>query len=148
MGADMTGRYRNRFEEAMIHSSRYAFAGKARLARDCGLSKMAIIRLLSGDTNPSYRVVSLVVTALEKALGCHLDVRDLMSYGGGGWERSICEVCGCGGCLPDGALRDDGTLDPVYENVAPGTWKAFQPLSATPTQQVGEERTLYRKEER
>src|SRR5665213_564224 len=105
MNAGRTARYKNRFAEAMSHSSRYAFAGKARLARDCGLSKMSVIRLISGEHNPSYRVVHLVVTALERALGRSLDVRELISYTGE-WERPICAVCGCQGCLPDGAVRE------------------------------------------
>ena len=131
--------YQNRFAEAMIHTSRYSIAGKARLAQDCGLSKMSVIRLLAGNHNPSYRVVHRVIAALEKELGRPLDARDLISYTRREWERSICEVCGCSGCLPAGALRDDGTIDPAYQNIPSGTWKSFIPL--------GRQQTLYKEEE-
>jgi len=88
---------------------------------------MAVIRLISGEHNPSYRVVHLVVGALEKALGCKLDVKDLISYTGV-WDSTVCHVCKCPGCLPGGALRDDGTIDPAYAGVKPGTWKSYRDL--------------------
>ena len=71
-------------------------------------------------------------------LGVPLDMRELVSYSGE-WTRSVCEVCGCRGCLPDGAIREDGRLDPAFEGVAPGGWKSFP--------EVGERKTLYRREE-
>ena len=131
-------RYKNRIAEAMNHTSRYAFAGKARLARDCGLSKMSVIRLFSGEHHPSYSVVHLVTAALEKALDRRLDVRELVSYSGE-WERSICDVCGCRCCLPDGAVREDGAVDPAFAGIEPGRWKSFP--------EIGENRTIYRREE-
>src|SRR5690349_10912317 len=85
--------YHIRLLEVMSHTSRYAFEGKARLARDTGLGRMTIIRLLSGRHEPSYFVVQAVVAALEKALGKHLDIRELITYSGE-FKRSACEVCG------------------------------------------------------
>lgn len=144
---DRPHNYRVRLMEVMSHTSRYAFEGKARLARDTGLGRMTIIRLLSGRHEPSYYVVQAVVGALEAALGRSLDVRDVITYSGG-FERSACDICGCSGCLPDGALREDGAIDRAYGEVPPGTWKEFLPLSGDPTMPdwVGTERTLYRKE--
>ena len=121
--------YRNRVLEAMAHTTRFCTVGRKRLSRAAGLSKMAVIRLIDAETNPTYRVVSKVVAAISDDLGIDIDARELVPYDGKEWERPICAVCGCPGCLPEGALRDDGTIDPAYEGVAPGTWKEFRPLS-------------------
>ena len=110
-----------------------------RLAVDSGLSEMAVSRLIRGEGNPTYRVVSLVVEALEKQLRRHIDARELISYSNRHWERPICEVCGCTGCLPSGALMDNGELHPNYQNVQPGKWMSF--LS------TDESITLYHKED-
>ena len=133
-----TAAYKNRIAEAMSHTTRYAFAGKARLARDCGLSKMSVIRLISGEHNPSYRVVHLVVAALEKALDCPLDVRELVSYVGE-WNRSICAVCGCPGCLPETLFHEDGSRKPAYAAVEPGGWKSFTDIAARRTESTGDQ---------
>lgn len=121
--------YRNRILEAMTHTTRFCIAGRKRLAKAAGVSKMAVIRLIDAETNPTYRVVSKVVAAISKDLGIEIDPQELISYEGREWQRPICEVCGCPGCLPDGALRDDGTIDPAYEGVEPGQWNEFRPLS-------------------
>ena len=120
-------RHRNRFAEAMSHTVRYSFSGKMRLAKDCGVSRMAVSRLIDGSNHPSYHLIRLVTRALEKELGVAIDPQELISYADGEWERSVCEVCGCPGCLPDGALRPDGTIHPAFKDVAPGTWKSYPP---------------------
>jgi hypothetical protein len=129
MKGERVVKYKQRFSEAMSHCPRYFFAGQVRLAKDCRIGKMSISRLLKGENNPSYRVVHLVVEAMEKQLGVRIDARDLISYSDKEWDRSICDVCGCSGCLPPGALMDNGELHPLYENVKPGTWKSYLPLN-------------------
>ena len=117
-------RYFSRFEEVMAHTTRYAFEGRARLADDCGISRMSVGRLLSGAHNPSYRLVDLVAKTLGRELGLHLDPSELISYDDT-YERSVCQVCRCRGCLPDGALGNDGLLTEPYLHVKPGTWMTF-----------------------
>ena len=116
MPGEKSKRYVTRLEEVMCHTTRYAFEGRARLAADCGLNRMSITRLLSGRHNPSFRVVDLVVRALEADLGHHLDASELISYADD-FRRPVCEVCKCSGCLPDGALGDDGLLTEPYRDV-------------------------------
>ena len=129
MRDDDRRKYHIRLLEAMSHTSRYAFEGKIRLVRDTGLGKMTILRLLSGNHEPSYFTVHRVIAALEKALGRRLDINDLISYSGG-FERPICEACGCHGCLPDASRLADGTINPAFRHIKSGTWMSFQDFGA------------------
>lgn len=59
----------NRLPAVMVHISRYAFEGQARLAADVGVSRSTISRFLRGHTSPSYSLVEAVTRALSARLG-------------------------------------------------------------------------------
>lgn len=61
------------------HTSRYAFMPQARLARDAGVSKSAVSRLVLRQCVPSYPTVAKVAAALERELGRPVDPRDVVS---------------------------------------------------------------------
>lgn len=115
-------RCQNRIRMVLVHTSRYAFEGPAKLAADCGVSRSTICRLLSGRSQPSYRLVQAVTDALSKALGRLLDPRDLFSPDGTYPEPSGCALCGCSGCLPEEAFDHRGRIKPEYRSMRPGDW--------------------------
>ena len=123
----------NRIVAAMIHTSRYAFKGKARLAADCGVAPSTICRFLLGQCSPSFSLVSAVTAALEKQLGVTIDPRELVSRDGAYPTPSICALCGCKGCLPDEAYDDEERIKPEYRHLKSGQWTT---LSAQCVQQV------------
>ena len=88
----------SRIRELMDQSIRYSFDGRSRLIADTGISRSEMTRLLSGDCNPSYRVVTAVVDALEKALGRTIDSREVLSFSGDFPTATICELVSCRGC--------------------------------------------------
>ena len=51
---------RNRIRALMEHSTRYAFMGEARLAKDCGVSCAAISRLMGGKSSPSFALTARI----------------------------------------------------------------------------------------
>jgi transcriptional regulator with XRE-family HTH domain len=106
----------------MAHTTRYAFKGRSRLARDCGVSKSAISRLLNGHTNPSFPIALRVADALSRELDRKLDIRELFSEDGGYGRTFICDLVGCPGCLPAEAINDDGHTDPRYKGLRKGFW--------------------------
>jgi len=115
-------RCHNRIRTVLVHTSRYAFEGPARLALDCGVSRSTICRLLSGQSQPSYRLVQAVTDALSRALDKSLDPRDLFSPDGTYPEPSGCALCGCSGCLPEEAFDHRGRIKPEFRSMRPGDW--------------------------
>ena len=118
----------NRILALMAHTTRYAFQGETRLAKDAGVSKSAVSRLLTGQSSPSFALVVALTKALEKRLGRPLDPRDLISVDGVYPTASACELAGCKGCLPAEAYDANNCLRPEYKNVKPGQW-SVSPLS-------------------
>ena len=59
----------NRVQMLMVHTTRYAFEGQARLAQDAGVSRSTISRLISGQAAPSLRLAEAVTRALSIGLG-------------------------------------------------------------------------------
>jgi len=112
----------NRVQILMIHTSRYAFQGQARLAADVHVSRSTISRMLRGKTRPSYHLAQAVAAALAKHLKRPLDPRDLFSPDGFYPERSGCALAGCSGCLPDEAYDSHGRRKPEWRNARPGDW--------------------------
>ena len=112
----------NRIAAVMDHTNRYAFKGQARLAQDAGVSKSAVSRIISGQSSPSFAVMSAITQALEKGLGRSLDPRELISYAGRFSTFSICKLVGCRGCLPAFMFDADGCRKPEYRHVRPGEW--------------------------
>lgn len=115
-------RFHNRIAAVLEHVPYYSFQGQVRLARDAGVSKSAVSRLLSGQTAPSFAVALAVTNALERRLGRRLDMRELLSLDGSYPTPSVCDLCGCGGCLPNRAYNPDDTLRPEYRHVPAGAW--------------------------
>jgi DNA-binding XRE family transcriptional regulator len=114
----------NRVAAVMAHTVRYAFEGQARLARDCGVSRSTILRLLSGQCRPSFTLALAITLALEKQLCRRLDPRELFSFNGTYPTPSVCVLCRCRGCLPDAAYAEDGTLKPAFRSVRSGEWES------------------------
>lgn len=83
----------------MAHTTRYAFGGESRLARDAGVSKSALSRLVNGLSHPSFNIVCALTAALEKQLGRPVDPREILSLHGHYPTASVCELCGCKGCF-------------------------------------------------
>lgn len=106
----------------MIHTSRYAFKGRSRLARDCGVSKSAISRLTNGHSVPSFRIALRVADALGRDLNREFDIRELFSEDGNYPTTFVCDLVGCKGCLPTDALDDQGQVNPIYEGMKKGFW--------------------------
>lgn len=88
----------NRLRDVMAHTSRYAFMPQARLARDAGVSKSAVSRLVLRQCVPSYPTVAKVAAALERELGRPVDPRDLVSLTPAYPTPTACELAGCRGC--------------------------------------------------
>lgn len=112
----------NRILALMAHTTRYAFQGETRLARDAGVSKSAVCRLLNGHSSPSFALVVAITKALEMRLERPLDPRDLISLDGCYPTASACELAGCRGCLPNEAYDANGHIKPEFKNVKPGQW--------------------------
>ena len=96
-GSHETRKMSSRIRELMGHTTRYCFDGRSRLVADTGVSRSEVTRLLSGDCNPSYRVVCAVIEAIERDLGTRIDGRDVLSFTGD-FRNSVCEIVGCRGC--------------------------------------------------
>ncbi len=113
---------RNRILAVMLHTTRYAFKGKARLAADCGVAPSTICRLILGECSPSFALAATVTRVLEKQLGKTLDPRELVSLDGSYPTPSVCVLCGCRGCLPDEVYDEDEQVKPQYRHLKPGQW--------------------------
>lgn len=85
----------------MLHLPRYSCLGTSRLAKDTGLAKSTISKLLHGRSTPLYTTASRVLDCLERALDRTLDHREVFSEDGSYPTPHICALVGCRGCLPD-----------------------------------------------
>lgn len=124
----------NRIAALLVHTTRYAFEGQARLAHDVGVSRSTICRLMGGATNPTYRLVHGVTSALEAALHKPLDSREIFSPNGTYPTPSACALCGCAGCTPEEAYDGKGRLRPEWKNRTPGDWSLYP--SSQPSRQL------------
>lgn len=112
----------NRIADLMEHSEQFAFHGTVRLARAAGVSHSAVSRLIHQQTDPTFRLVARLTRALEVEFGVHLDPRDLVAEHGSFINRSVCDVVGCGGCLPTLAYDEQENLQPAFCGIRPGKW--------------------------
>ena len=126
----------NRVFAVMMHTTRYAFKSKARLASDCGVAPSTICRLILGQCSPSFALIDVVTGALEKQLQKTIDPRELVSLDGVYPTPSVCALCGCKGCLPDEAYDGNNRLKPEYKDMQPGQWVT---LSAEGIEQILQE---------
>lgn len=112
----------NRLAIVLAHTCRYAFEGQARLARDVGVSRSTISRLIGGRTRPLPPLMRKVTEALGLALGRPLPVRELFSPDGTYPTPSGCALCNCPGCLPEYAFDRFCERRPAYAAMRPGDW--------------------------
>ena len=117
----------NRIRAFMEHSTRYAFMGSMRLAKDCSVSEAAICRLLSGYGSPSYAMIARLTQAFEKEFKQAIDPRDVAAINGAFLTPTVCEVVGCKGCTPQAAWNDDDTLKPEYARKADSQPRKIRP---------------------
>ena len=120
----------NRIAAILTHIPWYAFEGQARLARDVGVSRSTISRLLAGLSSPSFVLVWAITKAIERRLGKPLDPRELVSLDGTYPTPSVCDLVGCRGCLPDAAYDRAGCLKPEWRHRRPGD-RALAPAAAS-----------------
>ena len=120
----------NRVPILLVHIPKLSIRGQARLAAEVGVSRSTVSRLVNGKINPSYRLARSVTDALERFLGRPLDMRDVFSTDGTYLTPSGCTLCRCGGCLPDVAWHDDGTLKPEWKKARPGDWSIARSADA------------------
>jgi transcriptional regulator with XRE-family HTH domain len=106
----------NRIRTFMEHSTRYAFMGEARLAKDCGVSDAAICRLLIGYSSPSFAMLCKLTAAFEKEFKKSIDPRELAAIDGKYPSPTVCEIVGCKGCTPQAAWNEDDTMKPGYSS--------------------------------
>lgn len=112
----------NRVQMVMLHTTRYAFEGQAKLAHDAGVCRSTISRLLSRQAAPSLRLAQAVTDALSRTLGLPLKTSDLFSQDGSYSQPSACALSGCRGCLPEAAYDHKGRRRPQWVNARPGDW--------------------------
>lgn len=112
----------NRIADVMAHNDRFAFKGVRRLASDAGVSPSSVSRLINGKINPSFVLVARITAALEKQLGFPVDPRDIVAENGTFLTDFVCDLTRCGGCLPETALDEFGSLKSAYKSVQPGQW--------------------------
>ena len=132
-----TGQIHNRILALMAHTSRYAFKGESGLAKDAGVSKSAVCRLLNGKSSPSFALVSRIARALEPHLqrgleGKRLDPHELDSLDGTYPTPSACALAGCKGCLPAHAYDEHNRLKPEFQGMKPSQW-SLSPASTSRT---------------
>ena len=112
----------NRLLGVMEHIQDYYFEGASHLAKDAGISRAALSRLINGRSSPSYALVCALTKAIEKKVGHHIDPRDLISLDRDYLTPSLCEVTLCDGCLPDCIYDDNGDLKAEYRHLRSGQW--------------------------
>lgn len=122
----------NRVVGVMLHTRRYSFRPQARLAKDAGVCPSTVSRFLSGESNPSFALVMAITRALEEQLGRRVDPRELVSMDGTYPTASVCELCGCRGCLPPQVYREDDTVRPEYGHIRSGSWALGTPGGGPP----------------
>jgi len=112
----------NRLAAIMVHTSRYSFQGPARLAADLGVPRSTVLRMLRGQTHPSFGLALAALNRLEEATGHSLDAREVFSLNGSYPTPSVCDLLGCHGCLPDEVYDRDDSVKPEFQHVRSGLW--------------------------
>jgi len=112
----------NRISDVMAHTTRYAFQGVPRLARDAGIHRTTLSRVIYGKSNPFSQTVGRIASALERELKRPIDPRELFAVDGEFPTRYTCDLVGCRGCLPEAATDEFGNRKFAYQGVMPGRW--------------------------
>jgi hypothetical protein len=112
----------NRIADVMAHTPYYQFKGTGRLAADARVDGSTISRLIHGQINPSFLLVTRVTSALEFRMGMKLDPRDLVAENGEFLTNFVCDLAACRGCLPVNALDEFGDRKAAFLDVKKGEW--------------------------
>lgn len=113
----------NRLRAVLLHIPWYSIEGFARLASDVGVSRSTISRLISGKQHPSFYLAQSIADAVAFRLGRPMPPRELFSADNSFPTGSVCELCGCGGCLPPEAYDErSDRLKPAWKKAKPGDW--------------------------
>ncbi len=112
----------NRLAAVMEHIQDYYIEGASHFAKDAGISRSALSRLMRGESSPSYALVCALTKALEQKLGHRIDPRELISVDGTFLTPSICELVLCNGCLPDCLYDEEDNVKPEYRHIRSGQW--------------------------
>lgn len=113
----------SRLADAMIHVPIYACNGSPRLAKEAGVDRSTVTRLLRSELNPSFAMVARLTEAIENKIGQRIDPRDLFAESGRFLTPHICDLFpSCNGCLPDVALNEFGELHPSFVGISKGEW--------------------------
>lgn len=91
----------NRIPQLMAHAGRYSFRGLPQLARDAGISRSALYRLVQEKTYPTLDQAHRITHALSEALGKPLDINEVFSPTDSYPTPSACTLCDCQGCSPE-----------------------------------------------
>lgn len=82
----------------MAHTRRYAFRGLPPLARDTGISRSALYRIVHEGTSPTLEQALHLTKALSVALEKSLDITEVFTNSGRYPTESVCTLCNCLGC--------------------------------------------------
>lgn len=115
-------RSHNRLAAVMVHTRRYAFLGRSRLAADAGISRSALGRLMAGRTRATYSTITKLARILEKEIGRKLDPRELVSEDGQYPTPYICDLVGCAGCLPEQTESKELAVRKYFRALQRGSW--------------------------
>ena len=125
----------NRFGDVMAHTTRYAFNGIERLAKDARIHPSTLSKIIGHRMAPSFAIVQLLTDALERELGFRIDPREVIALEGGFLTPHVCDLVRCNGCLPECAHDEMGDLKARFAGVLPGTWvssrypNGYEPLA-------------------
>ena len=125
----------NRVAGVLQHIPAYYFSPQKGLAKDTGLSRSAVSRILNGETCPLGNAMLSISAALGRRLGKHIDPSELFSLDGTYPTPYICSLVGCPGCLPEGICDPECRVQTEYAHIEPGKWSL--PLVTQPVTEIG-----------
>jgi transcriptional regulator with XRE-family HTH domain len=129
-------RFRNRLPAVLEHIPIYSFEGQARLAKDAGIARSSMSRLIKGNTAPSYRLICAVTAAIERRLGRRIDPRDLVTDEATFPTPFVCSLMECPGCLPTSAYDEEDNLKAAFYDVDPGRWSGAEETGPVPAEEA------------
>lgn len=120
--ATPTAKHHNRVLAIMIHLPRYWSRGAAQLARDIGVSKSTISRLVRGKSHPLYRTACKIVKCLQQELGRPLTHDEVFSDSGLYPTQFVCDLVNCPGCSDDRFFDLDSCRRAGCQHLERGRW--------------------------
>lgn len=121
-------RVTNRLRAVLLHVPYFTIEGYARLARECGVVRSTISRLVRGKSLPTYDFARRITQVLSQYWGKPLDMRELFTTDGTYPTASVCDLMDCKGCFPPEAWNEStDTLRPKWRYLKPGEWSYTKP---------------------